>query len=66
MNSYVGGNVCARFDLERDACCEVGEEDREFGPFEVPAVFDGEKRVAAREDRRHGEGAVGIGLIAVE
>ena len=50
LNSYVDRNVCAWFDFEGDASGEIGEEDGEFGPFEVPAVFDGEEGVAARKD----------------
>src|SRR5262249_59674183 len=62
----VGRSGCSRFEGDRNAIGEILKEDGEIGPFKVPAAFESEKRVAARKNGGHGEGAVGIGLIAME
>ncbi len=45
---------------------EILEEDGGIGPLKVPAVLESEEGVAAGENGGHGEGAVGVGLVAVK
>jgi len=66
LDFWIGGGRRGGAEGDGNAVGEILKKDGEAGPFEVPAVFEGEKSVAAGKDRRHGEGAVGIGLIAME
>src|SRR5580693_8552887 len=53
-------------ELDGAAVGKIFGEDGGIGPFEVPAVFEGEQRVTAGEDGSHVEGAIGIALVAVK
>src|SRR5262249_38683746 len=59
------GDGGAGLELEGLAAGQVLEHDLGVGPFEVPAVFDGEEDVASGEKRRHGERTVGIALVSL-